>query len=299
MKRLKTPDLENGEEIVLFSQGGYANSCHSSWKLGHFYLTNKRLFFFQPIGVIFDAPFENILEVREAKRRYAFKEKEVIFVVYRHRKVDKILNAWIIVADLGTWKKKIYEKTSLMVDEEKIEKVLKELDPVSQDILSYIWHNRHAKIDVLAKIAQAPTHMDVLLKIKEVINPMAEKTIGSPLLVFERLKIDEATGERVGFSWWIVGRRVKTEEKKTLLDIFDEGDNVNIIMELLDVQEENISVDVDKDKLIIQAQGERRDYYEEVRLDTEVDAKSLDKRYKNGILQIRLKKFAQIFEKTT
>lgn len=295
MKRLKTPDLENGEEIVLFSQGGYANSCHSSWKLGHFYLTNKRLFFFQPIGVIFDAPFENILEVREAKRRYAFKEKEVIFVVYRHRKVDKILNAWIIVADLGTWKKKIYEKTSLVVDEEKIEKVLKELDPISQDILSYIWHNRHAKIDVLAKIAQVPTHMDVLLKIKEVINPVAEKIIGSPVLVFERLKIDGATGERVGFSWWIVGRRVKAEEKKTLVDIFDEGDNVNIIVELLGVQEENILVEVDKDKLIIQAQGEGRDYYEEVRLDTEVDVNSLDKRYKNGILQIRLKKFAQIF----
>jgi hypothetical protein len=43
--------------------------------------------------------------------------------------------------------------------------------------------------------------MDILLKIREIINPTAEKIIGYPILSFESLKVDRETGEKVTFSW--------------------------------------------------------------------------------------------------
>ena len=46
--------------------------------------------------------------------------------------------------------------------------------------------------------------MHVLLRIRDTINPVAERIIGNPLLLFERSKIDPDTGEQVLFRWWMV-----------------------------------------------------------------------------------------------
>jgi len=67
--------------------------------------------------------------------------------------------------------------------------------------------------------------MDILLKIREIINPTAEKIIGYPILSFESSKVDWETGEKVTFSWWLAGQPHK-DKKEPLLDIFDEDDDL-------------------------------------------------------------------------
>jgi len=84
----------------------------------------------------------------------------------------------------------------LRIDQECIERISRELDEESKMILWYLWENRHARIDELADLTLASTHMDVLFKIREIINPAAERLTGGPILSFERSKTDYETGKR-------------------------------------------------------------------------------------------------------
>ncbi len=290
MFRLTAPRFEEDEELVLSSQGGYANSLHCGWKLGRTYLTNRRLLFFQPVGIVFEAWFGNLLDVRETRRRYGFQVRNVILLTYRHKAVRKCLKAWIIVADLETWKKKIQEKIEPVLDPSSLKTVLQQLDPTSRDIVNFIWCQRHATIAALAHVSRDETHMHLLHRIKQIINPTAEKTIGVPLLVFERRKMDDMTGDEVNYSWWIAGRRKATDRGKPLLDLFDEGDELIVIIELQGVEEGGIEVSVDTDRLVLSARGKEKDYYETIKLNTNVEEIPLDTSYRNGLLQIRLKK---------
>lgn len=290
---MKGPQLEPDEEVILYTQGGYVNNLRSGWRLGHFYLTDKRLIFFQPVGIIFQTQFSNINNVAVEKRRYAFREKDVLCISYQHENIDRPLKVWIIMADIEEWKKKLLQKTDLVtITGETIDEIANELEPASKRILNHLWRKRHARIDELADLVDAPSHMDVLIKIKEVINPVSQKIIGSPILVFERHKIDKETGQKVLYNWWLVGHRPKVEEiaKEVLLDVFDEGDHVNIIMELLDVPEESISVEIKEDKVTIFAKSPERKYHEEIPLSSKVREDSLQRQFRNGILQLRLEK---------
>jgi HSP20 family molecular chaperone IbpA len=149
-----------------------------------------------------------------------------------------------------------------------------------------MYENRHARIDTLAKLIEAPTHMDILFKIREIINPTAEKITGYPILSFERSKIDPETGEKFTFSWWLTGQPYR-EGQEPLLDIFDEGADLLVYFELIGIQEDTLRLKVVGNSLIIDAEI---DYHKEILLPAVVKAKSLTKRYKNNILQVRLKK---------
>lgn len=290
---MKGPQLDPDEEVILYTQGGYVNNLRSGWRLGHFYLTDKRIIFFQPVGIIFQTSFSNIDGISVEKRRYAFREKDVLCISYKVENIDRTLKAWIIMADVEEWKNRLFQKADLVaIDQETIDKISLDLEPASKRILNHLWGKRHARIDELADLIDAPSHMDVLVKIKEAINPSAQKTIGGPILVFERHKVDKETGEKVLYSWWLAGRKKKPEEiaREVLLDVFDEGDHVNIIMELFDVPEESISVEVKGDIVTISAKSPERRYHEEIPLSYKVREDTLQRQFRNGILQLRLEK---------
>lgn len=178
-------------------------------------------------------------------------------------------------------------KRSLLVNEEKVREIAQGLDPDSEKLLWYLWQKRHARIDELARTIRARTHMDVLIKIREIINPRAEKVMGNPILSFEKSRMDYETGEKILFSWWLIGGK-RPEEKGALLDLFDEGDHLNIVMELLGAKEEDIALKVERNKLLISVPS--MGYQEEIRLPVSVTPENLSKRYNNGILQVKLKK---------
>ena len=80
------------------------------------------------------------------------------------------------------------------------------------------------------------------------------------------------------------------EEREPIVDVFNEKDHLLVIAELPGVSGENITTEVKGDVLIIKtAEGDRK-YSKEVLLSERVDPSSLTTSYKNGILEIKIKK---------
>lgn len=177
------------------------------------------------------------------------------------------------------------------VSEEEIEKVASELDPQSRCLLLHVWEQRHATIQDLSGLYDAPNHMDVLQRIRDIINPLSETIVGFPILVFERSKSDPLTGEKVLFSWWILGDRGAREELlEPLIDLFEEEDHIIFLMEVKGIEEENIQVTISGNHLNILCDSPALPYSEDVLLPATVDPDTARKRYNNGILEIKVQK---------
>jgi HSP20 family protein len=77
--------------------------------------------------------------------------------------------------------------------------------------------------------------------------------------------------------------------REPLIDVFDEGAEIVIAAELPGAKEDAIHIEVRGDVLALSSSGERR-YAKEVLLPSPVDAASLRRSFKNGLLELRLKK---------
>jgi len=270
------------DEVILKEKGGYLTPGQSRWWLGTFLLTPKKLTFFTSKSrFVWETSISSIKELRIEKRVYGVSQSDTICVVYES--FGELSKAWIISLNLETWKKELYKRILLKVDRETLDKIVTELDADSKEILMFLYEKRHARIDTLAKLIESPTHMDILLKIREIINPTAEKIIGYPILSFESSKVDRETGEKVLFSWWLAGQPHQ-EKEKPLLDIFDEDAELIVYLELLGIKEDKLRLSVANNKLIIDAD---KDYHQEITLPAVVDAKNFIQRYKNNILEVR------------
>ena len=82
---------------------------------------------------------------------------------------------------------------------------------------------------------------------------------------------------------------IVTETREPLVDIFDEGDVILVVVELPGVDEEEIEVDVQGDVLSVSTKGERK-YVKEMLLPHLVDPATLTTSCKNGILELRVNK---------
>lgn len=83
---------------------------------------------------------------------------------------------------------------------------------------------------------------------------------------------------------------VVEEEREPLTDVFDEEDEILIISEVPGINGEGITLDLKGDILEIVAVGKNRKYRKEVLLPVQVKKETLSYTYKNGILEIRVKK---------
>jgi len=89
------------------------------------------------------------------------------------------------------------------------------------------------------------------------------------------------------------------EEREPLVDVIEEDREVVIVAELLGVKKEDIQIHATQCNLIISVDTMEHKYYKEVTLPVETDPESAVATYKNGVLQIRLKKLVdtQLFTK--
>ncbi len=85
---------------------------------------------------------------------------------------------------------------------------------------------------------------------------------------------------------------VVDEVREPLVDVFDEHNEVVVTAELPGVNESDLVVELKGDMLTIESKGERR-YAKEIVLPVEVDAAGLQKKYNNGVLEIRVRKMAK------
>jgi len=80
------------------------------------------------------------------------------------------------------------------------------------------------------------------------------------------------------------------EVREPLVDLFDEGDMVSIVVELPGVEEKDIQTEVSGDTLKLTTATKGRTYAKEIELPCAVDEGKLESFYKNGVLEIRLPK---------
>ncbi len=98
--------------------------------------------------------------------------------------------------------------------------------------------------------------------------------------------------ERFGNVRSVGGKPMISEEREPLVDVFEDDDEITVIAEIPGVEKENIKIKVsdDRKRLIIRASDENRKYYKEIQLPSEVDPASAKASYRNGVLEVKLKK---------
>ena len=85
------------------------------------------------------------------------------------------------------------------------------------------------------------------------------------------------------------GPRVE-ETREPMVDIFEEKDRIVIIAEVPGVEEKDVRIDAKEDMVSINAKGRDRKYGKDVKLPSPVDPATLESTYKNGIVEIKLKR---------
>jgi len=80
------------------------------------------------------------------------------------------------------------------------------------------------------------------------------------------------------------------EEREPLVDVIEEEDEVVVVAELPGVEKEDIDLNATERELVISVDTEERKYYKHLELPAEVDPRSAKASYKNGVLEVRLKK---------
>lgn len=83
---------------------------------------------------------------------------------------------------------------------------------------------------------------------------------------------------------------VVKEEREPLTDVFDENDEVVIMAEMPGVDEEGVIVNLKGDILEISGVGKNRKYYKEILLNMALKPETITHSYKNGVLEVKIKK---------
>jgi HSP20 family protein len=79
-------------------------------------------------------------------------------------------------------------------------------------------------------------------------------------------------------------------EREPLVDIIEEAGSLKVVAEVPGVEKNDIQLYATEKSLTIKVDTPSRKYYKEVELPVEVDPKSAKSTYKNGVLEVSLKK---------
>ena len=285
------PEFLPGEDVIITDQGGFRQTHRAGWRPVECFLTNKRLIFFLRPEIRFQVLLENIQKLHDEKHYYVLKTRPTLRITYQGKTGSRVGNILFITNKIHIWKKKILQLCFLKIDFETIQRIADQLDSDGREIVWYLWENNHARINRLADIIGARNHMHVLLVIKETINPIAEKLLGCPILSFERKRIDSETGEIITFSWWLIGKKEKfLPNEERLMDIFDEGPRIRVIMEVRGVETDDLKLDFDKDRVTVRCHKIGASLRQKLDLPYEVSPEGYDMRIRNNFLEIRLSK---------
>ncbi|MFQ6064929.1 MAG: archaeal heat shock protein Hsp20 [Candidatus Bathyarchaeia archaeon] len=80
------------------------------------------------------------------------------------------------------------------------------------------------------------------------------------------------------------------EEREPLIDVMEEDEDVVVVAELPGVDRDDIDLRIACDELVISVNTSKRRFHKELRLPAGVEPNSAQTSYKNGVLEVRLKK---------
>ena len=80
------------------------------------------------------------------------------------------------------------------------------------------------------------------------------------------------------------------DEREPITDVFDEKEEIRVYAEMPGVNQEDVKLDLKGDILDISAQTGDRKYHKEILLPVKVKAETITSSYKNGILEISIRK---------
>ena len=79
-------------------------------------------------------------------------------------------------------------------------------------------------------------------------------------------------------------------EQKPLIDIFQESGFITIVAEIVGFNKETLKINVKDQKITLSAKSKDRRYYKSLNLPTVVIPNAMHTKFKNGVLEIKLKK---------
>jgi HSP20 family protein len=85
-------------------------------------------------------------------------------------------------------------------------------------------------------------------------------------------------------------REVKEEEPEPLVDVLEQDDEIIVVAQLPGLKREDIDVNVTETQVTISVFAEKRSYHKKLQLPAMVNPESAETSYKNGVLQIKLRK---------
>jgi len=80
------------------------------------------------------------------------------------------------------------------------------------------------------------------------------------------------------------------KEKEPIVDVFEEENCLRVMVELPGVEENEINLKAEENTLTISTDTSARTYYKKVDLPTLVKKETIESSYRNGILEVKLKK---------
>ena len=79
-------------------------------------------------------------------------------------------------------------------------------------------------------------------------------------------------------------------EQKPLIDIFQENNTITIVAEIVGFNKDSLKINVKDQKITLSAKSKDRRYYKSLNLPTVVIPNAMHTKFKNGVLEIKLRK---------
>lgn len=169
-----------------------------------------------------------------------------------------------------------------------------ELDSTGKAVVSYLLEHRYADLDELATYAGVSNHMELLLAIRENINPKAQRVLGFPLLSFAESRYDPASGKKLCFKWWLSEAVIASAGLKTPprddVDIFEDGSSITVLIDARGFSPEDISFEVTPEEVAVKVGKPAQSWLRKIPLPAPVLQHPAVSSFNNGILSLSLRK---------
>ena len=322
-----------GEDAVLLqSRGCFLPHRSPHWQIGELSLSARSFAFGQGGRPRFELPLARITAVAVERRKFILLRKAVIRLSYALADEERNRQARFITPDLDRWLEKLMTITNIRegpgrpagesgrssgsssalprpvstqardgeavpVREDQVRELAAAVGPPPARVLWHLWERRHAGIEELADLADAPTHMDLLTLLREGINQPARRLLGGPVLIFKERALDRSSGRTVCFNWWLERAEEAGEPAsdavdlaEPLVEIHDEGEALLVVVILPGSKAETPRAEVRGKRLLLAAETAGGPCELMVSLPCGVLATPAEVVFRNGVLSLRLTK---------